>query len=341
MEPERAELPAQVGDLPERDPLEAVGDERVLHLGQLGVELGGVRVPAADRRRLPGQRGAGATQPLGDEPEALSVGLVREAPAEQPVGLGERLGVAGRDAARARRDAIPGRGRRERLHQPRGDRLVAVEDVLGLDPQRPLGHVRGHLRVAVPVAADPAPPVQVRPDARRARPRPPGIGRGAQAAPRGRGRRVQGAVERPVEAGHDREQRRIEDRHRRAHLVERGGRHGAQVGGAPQERDLLAQPAPDLAILGRREARVVQALQQPGAAAQRDQRRPPAGLGRVRGQDQRDGQPAEQLVEPAVVRAAAAQHDHGLGHGIVEARRRGPRARVGAAPGRGRGPRPG
>ena len=318
MEPERAELPAQVGDLSERDPLEAVGDQRVLHLGQLGVELGRVRVPAADRRGLPGERGAGSTQPLGDEPEALPVGLVREAPAQQAVGLGERLRVARESQRQRRRDAIPRCRRRQRLHEPRGDRLVAVEHVLGLDPEGPLGHVRGHLWVAVPVAADPAPPVEVRPDARRPRPGQAGIGRGPETAPRGGGRRVEGAVERPVQAGHDREERGVEDRHRRAHLVERGGRHGTEVGGAPQERDLLAQSAADLAILRGREARVVQALQQPGAAAQGDQGRPPAGLGRVRGEDQGDGEPSEQLVESAIVGAAAAQRDHGLRHGIVE-----------------------
>ena len=107
VEPERAELPAQVGDLAERDPLEAVGDERVLDLGELGVELGGVGVPAADRRGLPGERGPGPAQPLGDEPEPLPVRLVREAPPEQPVGLGQRLRVAGQ--AQCQRAARRGR----------------------------------------------------------------------------------------------------------------------------------------------------------------------------------------------------------------------------------------
>ena len=39
VEAERRELPAEVRDLAPGDRLEAVGDERVLDLGQLGVEL--------------------------------------------------------------------------------------------------------------------------------------------------------------------------------------------------------------------------------------------------------------------------------------------------------------
>ncbi len=38
----------------------------------------------------------------------------------------------------------------------------------------------------------------------------------------------------------------------------------------------------------------------------------------MRGQDQGDGQPAQQLVEADVVRATTTQDDHGLGHGFVE-----------------------
>ena len=60
MEPERRELPAQVGDLAPRDPVQAVGDERVLDLGQLGVELVGAGVAAGQRRR-PGRSGGPAS----------------------------------------------------------------------------------------------------------------------------------------------------------------------------------------------------------------------------------------------------------------------------------------
>ncbi len=94
VEPERADLPAQIGDLAPGDPLEAVGDERLGDLDQLGVEVAGRLVAPGQGRRLPDERGARPAQPLGDEPEALAVRLVGEAPAELAVGLGQVLGVA-------------------------------------------------------------------------------------------------------------------------------------------------------------------------------------------------------------------------------------------------------
>ena len=67
----------------------------------------GPRVASGPRRRLAGQRRPRAPQPLGDEPEALPVRLVREASPELPVGLGQVLGVAGE----ARRERPRRRGR--------------------------------------------------------------------------------------------------------------------------------------------------------------------------------------------------------------------------------------
>ena len=56
VEPERADLPAQVGDLAPGDALEAVGEERVLELGELGVELVGRR--RIGRSAAPARRSA-------------------------------------------------------------------------------------------------------------------------------------------------------------------------------------------------------------------------------------------------------------------------------------------
>ena len=155
--------------------------------------------------------------------------------------------------------------------------------------ERDLG---GHARVPVPVGADP-------------RPEPEQHGRGGHAACRsGRRRRraragpaiprspAPAASMRAVHgahvAGHDDEQRLVEDRERRAHLVERRRQHGAQVAGVPQERDLLAQaPAQVRVLVGRRE-RVVEGVEQPADAAQGDEQRAAARLGRVRGQDRVD-----------------------------------------------------
>ena len=105
--PNVADLPAAVRDLAPGDPVEPVGDERLLDLGQLRVELLGPRVAAGQRSRLAGQRGPRPAQPLGDEPEALAVRLVGEAAAELAVGLGQVLGVAGE--ARRERAARPAR----------------------------------------------------------------------------------------------------------------------------------------------------------------------------------------------------------------------------------------
>ena len=71
---------------------------------ELGVELGGRRVAPGQWRRLADERSPRPAQPLGDEPEPLAVRLVREAPAELAVGLGQVLGVA-REPGRERHAA--------------------------------------------------------------------------------------------------------------------------------------------------------------------------------------------------------------------------------------------
>src|SRR5262245_10622765 len=59
----------------------------------------------------------------------------------------------------------------------------------------------------------------------------------------------------------------------------------------PQQRDLLAQPAPDVSILGAREAWVVELVQQPVATPEREQQGSATGVGGVRGEHQADLQP--------------------------------------------------
>ena len=55
VEPERPDLPAQVRELPERDALQAIRDERRLEFGELVVEGRGIRIAAGPRRRFAGQ----------------------------------------------------------------------------------------------------------------------------------------------------------------------------------------------------------------------------------------------------------------------------------------------
>ncbi len=204
---------------------------------------------------------------------------------------------------------------RDRLHQARRDRFVAAQDVIGVDAQRPGRDLGGHARVAVAVTADPAARLQEGSDPRRPRPGAAGVrGRAGRAA----GRRVERRVERPIQPRHDREQRGIEEGHRRPDLVERGRADDPQVRGAPQDGDLLAQPAADLAVLRGREARVVEPGEQDRAAAKRDQRGPPARLGRVGGEDRPDRQPGDERVQLRIRPAQPPQARYRVRDRIVE-----------------------
>ena len=187
--------------------------------------------------------------------------------------------------------------------------------MVGLDAQRALGDLRGHARVAVAVPADPAPEPQEWSDARRACPRSAAVRCGTGRATR---RRIERRIERAVKARDDGEQRGIEEGHCRAHLVERGRAHDAQVRGPPQQRDLLAQLAPEIAVLGRSQARVVGARKEDRATAKGHQRRAPAGLGRVRGQDRRDLEPGDQGVQLRVAPPQAAQPGDRVGDRVRE-----------------------
>ncbi len=315
MEAEGAELPAQLGDLAPGHPAQAVGGERVLDLDQLGVELGRGAVATGECGRFAGQGRPRAAEPLGDEPEALPVGLVREAPPELSIGLRQVLRIAGQARGERSRHLVGGRRGGDRLHQARCDGLIAVEDVVGVDPQGLLGDLGGHARMAVPVTADPAAPVEERPHPRRPGAAPRGV-RGRPVRPAGR--LVERLVEHPVEPRRQGEQRGIEEGHPGPHLVERGGGDQAQVRGPPQERDLLAQAPPHVAVLRRCEARVVETIEDRAAAPQRDQHGPPSRLGRMGGQDRRDGEVADRLLQVGVGAAEPAQLGDRVGDGVVE-----------------------
>ncbi len=317
VEPERADLPAEVGYLAPGDPREAVRRQRFLEFEELLVQLGGCRVPTRARRRLAGQRGSRPPQPFGHEPEPLPVRLLGESTAELAIGLGELLGIAGEPVRERAGDEVRGGGRGHGLHEPGGHGLVAVQDVVGLDPDRALRDVGGDARVAVAVAPDPAAPVQVRPDARRPRPGPAGVrGRARDAAP-GRDR-VQRPVEHAVQPRDQREQRPVEERHGGSRLIERRGRHRPQVGRPPQERDLLAQAAADVAVLRPRQPRVVEPLEEQRAAAQRHERGPAPRLRRVRRQDERDRERPDERIEVFVGPSLLAELGDGLGQRVVE-----------------------
>ena len=305
VEPERRELPAEVGELAVRDPPQPVRRERVLDDGELRVERLGVGVAAGPRRGLAGQRRPGAADPLGDRAQPLPVGLLGEAAPELAHRLGQLLAVLGERVVERPVDGVRRHARGDRLHQPQRDGLVAAEQVVGLEARGVHRDVARDAGVAVAVRADPRPEPEQRRREDRVGARAARIGgvRGGRAvpaaprlAPRRRAapvaRRVERPVDRALEPGHDREQRLVEDREGGPDLVERRRHDRAQPGGVPQDRDLLADPAPQVRVLVGRRERVVELVEQAADPAQRDEQRPPAGLGGVRGEHRvDDGRP--------------------------------------------------
>ena len=324
VEPERRDLPAQLRQLAVRDARQAVRGERRLHHGQLRVQRARARVAAGPGRGLAGQRRARPPQALGDGAQPLAVRLLGEPPPELPDGLGQLLRVARERAAEPpvqplRRDP-GGHG----LHQPRRDRLVATEQVLRLEAGGVERDIRGDTRVPVTVRADPRPEPEHRGRERRPGAAVAGVGGEGLAARRAiLQRRDQRPVERALEARHGREQRLVEDRERGPDLVERRRRDRAQVAGVPQDRDLLAQPTAEVGVLVRGREGVVELVQQPPDAPQRDQQRAPAGLGGMGGEHGMDPQAADHRPQRgrSVVRREAGDR---LADGVVDRAAPGP-----------------
>ena len=304
VEAEGVDLPAQVLDLPPGDTLESVPDERVGELGQLLREGGGRGVATGQRRDGAGQAGPRSPQALGDSAQTDAIRLVGKAAVERPHRAGQLLGITGEARRERTGDAAVGNLGGDRLHESGGDGLVAVEQVVGLDAQRVDRRLGRHRRVAVAVAADPAAPAQRRGRAGRAGAGAsrvagrPVVARHPTALPTGgiagRCADVQRTVERAQQAGREGEQRLVEDGHRRAHLVQGRWSRRAEVGGPPEEGDLLAQPTPDLGVLDPRQARVVQPGGEIRDAALCREQGPSASLRRVRGEHRRHAESLDQ-----------------------------------------------
>ena len=218
-------------------------------------------------------------QPLGDGAEALAIGLVGIV--ARPCSS-KALPSSSRSSSRR----AAGEARRPRpvcvgvtvCMQPRGHVLEPAQDVVGADGGGLARGVSGDARVAVAIGADPRAPAQVGMDwpavwCPCVRCRVPG-----PRAVLGRALAVQGARSstrstRAVQVGRDPEQRLVEEEQGRAHLVEGRGALGAQRRRAPQQRDLLAQPAPDLVVLVGRQARIVEPVDEREGTAQGHQHR--------------------------------------------------------------------
>ncbi len=292
MKPERLDLPAKVLQAPVRDAPEAVAGERVRELVELCQQGARVRIAPTLRARQRGELRPRATQPLRDGAEAAAVRLAREPLLELAHRLRKIVGV-GEEAARDGRRSLTAAGlRRDVDHQPRGHLGIAVEDVVGVDAQRLEGRLGGDERVPVPVAADPRPPAQEGRHDGGAGTGPSGVGcrrifRKRSAQP------VEGRVEDAVDARGDSEEGCVEEDHCRTHLVQRCRPLAAQVGGAPQDGDLLPEATSDLCVAGRRQSGVVEAVEEAVDAAQGEQDRATPGFRGMGGQDGRDAQAAE------------------------------------------------
>ena len=298
MEAERLHLPAQVLELAVRGAIEAVRRQCLLELGDLDDEVSRRLVPSGERGRLLRQSGTGPAEPLGHRAESTAVGLAGEPPVELADEVREVVRVAAEPRRQGPRELPVGHDRRDGLHEPERDILVAAEHVVRLDPQRLDGDLGRHGRVAVAVAADPAAPL----DERRNEGRP----RAGRPAVR-RGRRIERPVEAAVQERHGAEERLVEERHRRPHLVE-GRRLGEpERRRPPEDRDLLAQPSPQLGVLLWRQAAVVEPLHERGAAVQREEEGPPAGLRRMRREDRGDREPLQMCAQGRTRRLLAGQ----------------------------------
>ena len=276
VEAERLGLPDQVLQLTVRLPDRAGLRERRLDQAQVGEE---VRRPGVGQVEVPCPGGG---EPLGRVQQVGAVGLARRAGGD----LGQQLWLLGRGGGE--RPAQPG-GRRggvlvdgQRPADPAAGRLKAAQRVLGLDRRGLPGHRRRDVRVAVPVAAHPG----AEPDERRHR-RRRRTARGAE----------QHVVERPVHGRHQPEQRLVERGHHRADLVGGGHAGDPQLGGPPEQVDLLAQLPALLRLLRRSRPLVVDRVQQLVDPAQRRDDRAAAGLGGMRGEDRVHPEPGEQPAQ--------------------------------------------
>ncbi|OIQ71329.1 hypothetical protein GALL_470570 [mine drainage metagenome] len=149
-------------------------------------------------------------------------------------------------------------------------RLQCGEDVLGGDDRGGPGDVRGDVRVAVPVAADPRAQADERAHDRLRRPG---------------GVALQPVVEASVDRREDVEERGVEHRHHAVDLVEHARLRRAQRRRAPQHVDLREQPA---LVLGERDAAARHAValgDEVGDPPDRVGDRAPPRLGRVGGDD--------------------------------------------------------
>ncbi len=313
VEAEGLDLPAELLQVTVRDPPQALRNEGIPELIEHR-DVGVWRRESACERRPGDQVAPGAPKTLLDERQSLSVWLLGESAPDIGGGIGQIPFVASQ-LGPERRPEPAGRCRGgDGLRQPLDDRLVPSQDVVRLDAQGLTGDVRGDVGVAVPVATDPGPPLHERAHARWPGPGHARVGRRGERA----GIPVQRAIEGSIQTWRDHEQRFVEERHGAAHLVEGRRRKHPQRRGMPQEADGLAQPPPDLGILGRRQSRIVERVEQPVAAPKCDEQRPATRFGGMGGEHQTDRQLLQRCASAAERHALTSEHLDRFRHRPVE-----------------------
>ena len=277
VEAERLHLPDQVLEVAESESFRVRLPQRGLDRSQVLEEFGRVRIAM-------GKPGPGGRQALGGEQQELPVRLPGRPLADRLGALRHRrLGASQGSLEPGRR---PGRllGEGQRAADPPGGVLEPAEDVLGVDVHRRPGHLVVDVRIAVAITAHPASPGDQRQVRRPLR--------------RLESRSGQRPTELAVEGRDEEEEGLVEDRADGSNLVQRGWPVAAELGGAPEDADLLGQPPLGLGALRRRETRVAEPLRLGVDPAQRVDDGPAAGLGRMRGEHGADLEPSEQLEQP-------------------------------------------
>ncbi len=198
----------------------------------------------------------------------------------EPCRLGEAGGSKSRGQVLIRRGGH--RVGRERSADP-GDRgFEAAQDMIRVDAHRFHGHLGGDRGIAIAIAAHPATQSDECRSQRRAH---TGVIRGKR------------GIKIAIDLRHCAEERLVEDRHNRAHLIQGLDLGAAELGRTPQKVDLLQETSPCLALLAARGSGVVEHLQLDADPHDRGDDSPASGLGRMSGEHRLHDEVSDELAK--------------------------------------------
>ena len=157
LEPEGGDRPDDAGERPGRGELAGIAGQRCAHEFEVGDQFGRSAIVATGHSWGAGREaGSGVRELRLDAPGLQPVRLLGVDPAIAAGQFGQRVEIGGERRGQVQRYRPEPAGHRhfvdERVHRLLG----GLYPVLVLDAQHVAGDLRGHVRVAVPVAADPA-----------------------------------------------------------------------------------------------------------------------------------------------------------------------------------------